>query len=337
MKVVAITGKQKCELVEKPDPKPKDNIVVVKVHVAPMCTEYKMYKEGQVSNNLGHEAVGEVAEADPSSRVKVGDRVAVMPLDACGKCSLCASGDYIYCKNRPDVLSKTGSEAGRATYAQYLIKQEHLLVPLPDDISYEHGGMSCCGLGPTFGAVRRMKTDASHTVLITGMGPVGLGGVINATYAGSRVIAVEMHPHRRKLAKELGAAEALDPNDDALSAILDLTGGLGADKTIDCSGAVPAQRLAIEATRRRGEVAFVGEAGPLEIKVSNDMIRNGLSLLGVWHWNLTDTDQMIQLIRDSGEKLDKLITHTFPMSRTQDAFELQMTGECGKVLLNPWQ
>jgi len=235
-------------------------------------------------------------------------------------------------------LQSTNNVAGTATYAQFLLKQDWLLLPIPNDLSYEHASMACCGLGPTFGAMQRMNVDAFDTVLITGMGPVGLGGVINAVYRGARVIAVESHPYRARLAKELGAMTVLDPNDpDALAKIRDLTNGVGVDKAIDCSGATSARRLLIDAARRRGQVALVGEGGDFTVHGSNDMIRKGLTLHGSWHFNLADAPRLMQVIRASGGLIDKLITHTFPMSKVQEAWELQMTGNCGKVLLGPWE
>lgn len=206
-------------------------------------------------------------------------------------------------------------------------------MPIPDDISTAHGAMACCGLGPTFGAMQAMQVDAFDTVLITGMGPVGLGGVINGVYRGARVIAVESHPYRVALAKSLGATAVIHPQEDALCQVLSLTDGVGVDKAIDCSGHAAAQRLLIDGTRRKGQVTFVGEANDLTLHISNDLIRKGLTLRGQWHYNLGDTPRLMQVIRQSRELLDAFITHTFPMSQTQAAFELQLTGECGKVLL----
>jgi len=334
MKVAAITGKQQCELIDKPDPQASEDFVLVKVLLAPMCTEYKMYRDGAKGDCLGHEAAGEVVKVGRPGRHKVGDRVVVMPLYACGRCELCVAGDYIHCQ----VGAAPPKWAGVATYAQYLLKQDWQLLPVPDDMSLEHASMACCGLGPTFGAMQIMHVDAFDTVLITGMGPVGLGGVINGTYRGARVIAVESQPYRKKLAEKLGAAAVIDPGDpNALQAIKDLTGGRGVDKAIDCSGVASAQRLLIDAARRKGHVGFVGEAGTLEIKVSDDMIRKGLTVHGCWHWNLADTPRMMQVILACGAKIDKLITHSFPMAQVEQAWKLQLTGNCGKVLLRPWE
>ena len=252
MNVVAITGERQSEIVQRPDPQPKGDVSVVKILAAPMCTEYKGYASGQLGDRLGHEAAGEVVAVDRQSKSKVGDRVVVMPLSGCGRCALCVSGDYIHCQQSIDVLAATGSEAGRATYAQYVLKPEWLLLPVPEDLSTIHAAMACCGLGPTFGAMQRMAVDSMDTVLITGMGPVGLGGVINGTLRHARVIVVESHPFRAKLARTLGAAAVIDPGDpQALQQIMDLTGGLGVDKALDCSGAAAAQRLLIDAARRR--------------------------------------------------------------------------------------
>lgn len=338
MKVAAILGERKAGLAEKPDPKPKDEFVLVKIHVAPMCTEYHAFKAGRESSSLGHEAAGEVVEVSQAGKVKVGDRVVVMPQYPCGKCPLCLAGDYIHCQHNLNVEEVTGNTTGTATYAQYVLKQDWLLVPIPDDVSYEHAGMACCGLGPTFGATQLMNVGAFDTVLITGMGPVGLGGVINCVKRGARVIAVEMHPYRANLAKELGAETVIDPRDEnALEQIMDLMDGVGVDKAIDCSASASAVRLLIDAARRKGHVSFVGGVGDVTIHGRRDMLAKGLTLHGAWHYNLADTPVVMEVIKNSSALLDKFITHTFPMSRVQEAWELQVTGNCGKVVLYPWQ
>jgi L-iditol 2-dehydrogenase len=338
MKLAAITGERQAALVEKPNPRPHGDIVVVKVLVAPACTEYKMFAVGQRSDRLGHEAAGEVAFIDKATNVKVGDRVVAMPMFPCGYCELCVTGDYIHCQSGRNPETETKSESGTATYAQYLLKPDWLLLHIPPEISLEHASMACCGLGPTFGAMQRMRVDAFDTVLITGMGPVGLGGVINGVHRGARVISIESQPYRAKLAGALGARAVIDPNDpDALKQIRALTGGIGADKAIDCSGAPAAQLLLIESLRRRGEMAFVGESGELSLHVSNHLLRKGLTLHGSWHWNLRDAPRLWQVIRQQGASIDKLITHRFSLSQVRDAWELQISGNCGKVLLYPWK
>jgi len=339
MKKAAILGERQGGVVDAPDPKPVADWALIKIHVAPMCTEYKGFLSGRPNAFLGHEAAGEVLDVAQPCRVKPGDRVVVMPQYPCGVCPLCVSGDYIHCQNAVDFAAFTGSPEGRATMAQLMLKPDWILPKIPDGISYENGSMACCGLGPTFGAMTRMAVDAFDTVMITGLGPVGLGGVINGKFSGARVIAVDSHPWRLEKARELGADVVLDPTDEkALENIMDLTGGIGVDKAVDCSGAVPAHRLCIDAVRRRGQVAFVGECGDeTPVRISQDMIRKGINLVGSWHFNLRDVPKLMQVVASSPEKLDALISHTFALSDVQKAWELQATGNCAKVLLKPWE
>ncbi len=338
MQVVAVKDRRKAGVVEKSDPGAKENFAVVRVHAAPMCTEYKAYRSGRVGDVLGHEAAGEVVEVAQPGKVKVGDRVVAMPLYPCGQCALCLAGDYVHCRNRVDPLEICGCEAGTATFAQYMLKADWLLVPIPAGVSYEHGSMACCGLGPTLGAIRLMQVSSFDTILITGMGPVGLGGVINAAHLGARVLAVEGNPFRAELAEKLGAAAVFDPADEKIGEkILELTQGTGVDKAIDCAGVPEAQRLLIDLVRRKGHLAFVAEGGEFPLRISNDMLRKGLTLHGAWHYNLAHAPKIMQVIQDCSYQLDQLITHTFPMSQVQDAWELQLTGRCGKVVLKPWE
>jgi L-iditol 2-dehydrogenase len=338
MDVVEITGVKLAGLADVPEPKAVGEFVKVKITAAPMCTEFKMYAKGQVSRVLGHEAAGEVVEVAQPGRVKVGQRVVVMPQYPCGRCTYCLTGQYIYCLHNRDCLAETGNSTGTATYAQYMLKQDWLLVPIPDDVSTEHASMACCGLGPTLGAMERMSVSAFDTVLITGMGPVGLGGVINGVHRGARVIAVEGGAYRAELAKELGAEMVLHPKDEKLlDRIMEFTAGRGIDKGIDCSGVPAAQQLLIRAVRRLGQVAFVGEGGDVTLNVGNDLLRKGLAVHGTWHYDFGLMDSMFHVIRKNSHLLDKQITHRLPMSRATEAFELQLQGQCGKVILDPWE
>ncbi len=337
MKKAVLLGKQKAAIVDVPDPLPKDDWVVVKVHAAPMCTEYKRFVEGRATDYLGHEAAGEVVAVARPGRAQVGDRVVVMPAYPCGKCRLCVAGDYIHCQDGYDFAALHGSLEGSATMAQYLLKPDWLLPPIPDDMSFEQASLACCALGPTFGAFETMGLSAFDTVLITGAGPVGLGGIVNASFRGARVIVAEFPGWRAERARQMGAT-VLDPGDDRIvQQIMDLTGGRGVDGAIDCSGSVKAQRLGIDAVRRKGLVAFVGESHePLPITVSPDMLRKGISLIGSWHYNLKLFPLIMQVILRS-PLIELLISHVLPMSRIQEAFQISASGQTAKVILQPWE
>ena len=337
MKVVAKFGPESAGLIDKPDPVAQGEFVAVKIHSAPMCTEYKGFKNEGQGDHFGHEAAGEVVEIAQTGTVKVGDRVVVMPHYPCGKCHLCLTGEYAHCQNDhrpPNVPEQTGVTA---TYAQYILKYDWQLVPIPAEVSYHHAAMACCGLGSTSNAMRLMNVNAFDTVLITGMGPVGLGGVINAVYRGAHVIVVESHPYRADLAKKLGAAEVVNPqDDDVANQIQDLTNGRGIDKGIECSGTSAAVRLLIDVTRPKGHISLIGGIRDVEIQGGN-IINKGLTLHGTRHYNLVDTPAMIRMIAQVKTQLDTFITHIFPMSQIQEAWALQCTNNCGKVILDPWQ
>jgi len=338
MKKAVILGERKAGLIEVADPRPKEDWALVKVHAAPMCTEYRAFEAGREAEFLGHEAAGEVVAVAQPGRVKVGDRVVVMPQYPCGECDLCVAGDYIHCEHNIDIEAFLGTREGSATYAQYLLKPSWLLPKIPDGVSYELASLACCGLGPSFGALDSMGVDRFDTVLITGAGPVGLGAVVNARFRGARVIVVESIPYRVERARMLGAHTVIDPRSkDALGQVKSLTSGKGADKSLDCSGVVAAQRLCIDATRRKGQVTFVGECGhQLGIRVSPDMIRKGLTIRGSWHYNLSLYPKIMQVIQES-PTVGKLISHVLPMSRIQEAFELSASHQCAKIILKPWE
>ena len=145
---------------------------------------------------------------------------------------------------------------------------------------------------------------------------------------------------RAQRALELGAEVVIDPSDeDALQQILASTkNGRGVDKAVDCSGVVDAHRLCIDATRRKGQIAFVGESNAdTPLRISPDMIRKGLTLIGTWHYNMADTIKMMDMIAAIGPELDKLISHSFPIDQIQQAWETQLSGESAKVILKPWE
>ena len=337
MKQAAIVGVRQAKVIDVPEPQPTGNWVKIKVLSAPMCTEVKGFVSGDAAHGYGHEAAGEVAEIAQPGRVKPGDRVVVQPGNPCGVCDLCLAGEFIHCEHWLDFEKNTGGKTGLATMAQYLLKPDWLLSPIPDDVPSDLASLAVCGLGPTFSAFDLMRVDAFDTVLVTGLGAVGLGGVVNAAFRGARVIGVEGNAYRAKLARELGAETVLDPAEpDLVKKIMALTNGRGIDKAVDCSGIVKAHVLCLDVARRKGEVAFVGQCHEeTPINVSRHMIRKGLRLHGVWHYNMSAYPRLMQVILKV-PTLGKMITHVFRLDEIQKAWETQAAGQCGKVILHPW-
>ncbi len=319
---------QQVRVEDAPDPTPKDDWVVVKIMASPICGSDRHVFFADNPSHGGHEGSGEVVAVDRPERLKVGDRVVLGPLAGCRRCELCASGDYIHCRDQPRVGTH---------FAEYTLAQEFVTPVLPDDVDVDVGSLAGCALGPSLGAISRMGTGPDHTILVTGLGPVGLGAVVVGTFRGARVIAVEPEPWRRERAKQLGADLVIDPADgDAAEAIADSTLGQGPHHAIDCTGKTPAERLCIDVVRRRGKIAFVGE-NPDDVPLgpSSDMIRKGIDLIGGWHFNLNLYPDMFRILRES-PVVEHLISHRFGFDRAQEAFDTFFSRQAAKVLIKPW-
>lgn len=334
MRTAALVDPGGVTVLERPDPRARGDIVTVGIEVAPLCTEFKDRQRRRVSPGIGHEAAGVVLDAGTSPRVRAGDRVVVMPQYGCGVCWLCTGGEHIYCPDQRDVLTETGSPFGTSTCSGIILKPDWLLLAIPDDISMVHAAMTCCALGPTFNALERMQVGALDTVLISGCGPVGAGGIVNARARGARVIILEPHPYRARLAAQLGAELVLDPAAaDVAARVSAATDGRGPHAAIETSGFPTAAGLLARLVRRRGHLAVVAWGADVSLP---PLVPLGLDVHGCWHWNhQRDAEDMWTTVRRSAAALDTLVTHRFPLEQIGEAMDLQDTGACGKVLLFP--
>ena len=163
MKKAVILGERRAGLIEVPEPEPLQDWAVVKVHATALCTEYKSYLVGRELQMGGHEGVGEVVAIAQPGRVKVGERVVILPQYPCGMCELCMAGDGIYCENNYDFEKIAGSKNGRGTFAQYTLVPDWRLPPIPEGVSYDHATMAIDGIGASFGAFQAMDVNAADT------------------------------------------------------------------------------------------------------------------------------------------------------------------------------
>lgn len=343
MRVAALDGPGACRVIEKPLPRIAEDYVLVKTIVAPMCNEHLAYRDWDFRDrnrwdSLGHEVAGEVVEARPDSPFRPGDRVVALSGYPCGHCRMCVSGRYAHCTRPENPLVVCGSQSGECGFAQYMIKRERLLARIPDGMSYEHASMACCGMGSTYTAMRNAEVGAGETVLVTGLGQVGLGAVVNGAARSARMICAGRSPYRRDLARQLGAELVVDLGDreQALAAVASFTGGAGVDHVIDCSALAEYQRFGLDAVGRGGTVTFLGESGRLPLHVDRDLIQKGVTLRGSLDLYLQHVPGMFDAISRTGHLIDRLITHLFPLDEIGDAWKLQLSRECGKIILLPW-
>jgi L-iditol 2-dehydrogenase len=336
MRQPEVTGERELAFADVPEPEPTGAWAKVRVDAAPMCTEYRQWLDGREGRIRGHEAAGEVVAVDGDCGVAPGDRVVATPLFGCGRCRACLAGDVLRCTDEPDFRAATGQESGDATYARYLLKPAHLLLDVPDGLSITHASMACCGLGPTFQACERAGVDGTDTVLVSGAGPVGLGGLLNATHRGARAIVSEPAAHRADLARDLGADAVIDPTgEDPAAELAALTDGRGVDAALECTGLADARRFSLDALRDRGSLAIVGEGGAFEVDGSADLIRRGVEVFGVWHYDLGHAPAVFDAIAANEDRIERFITHEFPLDEVERAFELQAERRTGKVVLRP--
>src|SRR5574338_64374 len=278
----------------------------------------------------GHEPCGVVAAVGAGvgeREARVGQRVMDHHYDGCGACKHCRAGWTQMCLAGTTVYGS----GGHGGHARYMKVPASTLVPLPDALSFETGAAISCGTGTAYGALRRMNTSGRETIAIFGQGPVGLSATQLAVAMGARVIAIDVAPERRALAREFGAHEVLDPRSgDVVAAIRDLTHGEGAHKTLDASSAPDARAAAVRAVRSWGTACFVGERGQVTLDVSPDLLRRQVTLVGSWTFSKQGQAECAEFVADRGVDVEKLFTHRWRLDQAKEAYELFDTQTAGK-------
>lgn len=252
--------------------------LVVRTSAAPFCSTDWMGWRGMRGKRppviLGHTAIGRVeALGSGVHDLAVGDRIIVSGTPHCGECFYCGIGRPDQCSvlldNSDPVVAALpdGREvraAGRVgAYAERMlvsrIQVHRLSEALPDSTASLLG----CGVTTALGAVFTIgEVQPGQSVAIVGLGHLGLWAVQGARLAGAdRIIAVDGHPRRRALARELGASHVVDSSGtDPVEAVRSLTSGRGADVVIEAAGPELATRQAVLMARRAGTIVLTGVA-----------------------------------------------------------------------------
>lgn len=206
----------------------------------------------------GHEFSGEVVETGSDvTEISIGDRVTVIPLIPCMRCSYCLTGEYNLC----DDYDYLGSRSDGA-YAQYVKAPVSNLLKLPEGVDFEDGAAT----DPAAVALHALRKagglDIEEDVVIFGAGPIGLFACQLARRLGaSKVFVVDIVPEKLKLAIELGADLGIDAkSQDPVKVLLDETKGRGASLVLETSGAVACQRQALVVAKKLGKVVYIGRS-----------------------------------------------------------------------------
>jgi threonine dehydrogenase-like Zn-dependent dehydrogenase len=278
----------------------------------------------------GHEPCGQVVETGPGvTAFGDGDRVVVYHIAGCGSCPDCMAGYDISCTSPRRAAYGWQRDGG---HAEFILVEERSLVRLPDDLSYLDGASVACSVGTAYEALCRIDVGGRDALLVTGLGPVGLAaGMLGKAMGATTVIGVDIADERRALALDVKAVDEAIPAEDAVEAVRALTGGHGCETAVDCSGSPAGRATAIEGARRWGRVAMVGEGGRLDVDVSQTLIHRNLTVMGSWVTSRWRTAELLERLVRWRLHPEVLVTHTFPLDRVAEAYEVADSGVAGKV------
>jgi threonine dehydrogenase-like Zn-dependent dehydrogenase len=281
----------------------------------------------------GHEPSGRVAAVGPGCvDFAVGDRVLLYHISGCGACDDCRAGYMISCHNVCRAAYGWQRDGG---HAPYILAEENTLIHLPDELTYVDGALIACGFGTAWEALTRIRVDGRDRLLVTGLGPVGLAAAMLGRALGARhIIGVDTSAGRRDLAMQLGLVDdALTSDVETLARIGHLTGGVGCEASIDCSGAAPARAIALAGTRRWGRCAFVGEGGNVQFDVSPLLIHPQITLFGSWVTSIPRMAELTERLVRWNLHPETTVTHRFALADAAEAYRIADAGQAGKVVL----
>ena len=287
------------------------------------------YQPGMIA---GHEPCGRIVQAGPGCRrFKDGDRVILYHISGCGVCNDCRRGYMISCTS--DEYRRAYGWQRNGGMGEYILAEEKDCVLLPDELTYDDGAQVACGFGTVYEGLEKIGISGNDAVLITGLGPVGLAAAMLAKAMGaSKVIGTEAIPERIKIAEETGLFDHVIPaGPNNVEEIKALTGGMGTEKSVDCSANNKARLTCIQATRKWGKIVFIGEGGTCEFQPSPDIIHDQKTIYGSWVTNIWRMEELVERIVRWGIHPEDLITHRFPLEKASEAYALMASGKCGKV------
>jgi L-iditol 2-dehydrogenase len=257
----------------------------------------------------GHEFAGVALDGPHAGR-----RVAVDPAIACGECEQCRAGHGNLC---PHILF-AGHQSLDGGLQERLLWPDHLLVPLPDELSDDAGAL-LEPLGVAIHAVKHAHVRAGHDVLVVGAGPIGvLVGAVARRAGAARVFVSEPLAHRRATAAAFGADAVWSP-DEAVEELMTATGGRGADVVVEMAGTDEGIATAVAGAGLGARIALGGiPSGPTSAFPAASARRKGLTFAMVRRMHET-YPQAVELAM-TGIDLDALVSDRFPLERAAEAF-----------------
>jgi threonine dehydrogenase-like Zn-dependent dehydrogenase len=281
----------------------------------------------------GHEPCGQVVAAGPGCRrTGVGDRVVVYHISGCGVCDQCRSGYPIGCTDPSRAAYGWQRDGG---HAEYLLAEESTCLPMPSSLSYVDGALVSCGFGTAYEALLRLGVSGRDSLLVTGLGPVGLAAAMLGRALGAGlVVGTDVSADRLQLAVDLGLVDSALMADEHAEALLqELTGGRGFTTSLDCSGNPAARHLALASTATWGRCAFVGEGGEVTFDVSQLLIHRQITLHGSWVTSIGHMEELLQQLDRWRLRPSAIVTDEFRLDDADLAYQVADRGSAGKVVI----
>lgn len=319
-------------------PKLKEDEVLIKIKKTSICgTDLHIYKWDAWAQKtvpvpliIGHEFAGEIVELGSKvSQFKVGQRVSGEGHLTCGTCPPCRRGQGHLCMNTRGVgYHKTGC------FAEYFALPASNVFPLPDTVSDD-----LAAIFDPFGNTVHTALSTSLTakdVLITGAGPIGIMAAAIARKAGAhQVVITDVNDYRLDLARKMGATRTVNVSRESLDkAMQELGIHTGFTVGMEMSGNPNGLRTQLEKAQHGAHIALLGILPPGTAIDWDLIIFKMLTIQGIYGREIFNTwFQMVDLL-ESGLDIAPVITHRFPAAEFQKGFEVLLSGQSGKVILD---
>jgi propanol-preferring alcohol dehydrogenase len=335
MQAVQFLGDRQAIVHQKPDPVPQPGEVLVRMRAAAICgSDLHGYRRSQAdspSNDWtpGHEPCGEIAELGRDvSTVQVSERVLIYHRIGCGVCVQCRTGSTNICQNRVAALGwgRDGADA------EYVVVPANRCYPIPDGMTWEDAVVISCQAGTAYAPLRRLGASGRDSIVVTGLGPVGLCVTLVGKAMGARMIGLDPMPERRDIALRLGIDAALDPNDpDSINTIQDLTDG-GADGLVETSGRPEAHARIVDYVRVSGQAAIVGLGSRQPSINPIELFEKQLTLFASNLYPEWMLPEIFSFVQRHNVPLSSVITHRAQLADAPDMFRLADSATAGKIM-----
>jgi S-(hydroxymethyl)glutathione dehydrogenase/alcohol dehydrogenase len=336
---------------------PRAGEVLVEIKATGIChTDYYTLSgadpEGIFPAILGHEGAGVVLETGPGvTSVQRDDHVIPLYTPECRQCKFCLSRKTNLCQAirstqgrglMPDGTSRFSLDGkplfhymGTSTFSNYIVVPEIALAKIRPDAPFDKACYIGCGVTTGVGAVVfSAKVEAGANVVVFGLGGIGLNVIQAARMVGAhKIIGVDINPAREEMARRFGMTDFVNPKNagNVVDTIVQLTDG-GADYSFECIGNVQTMRQALECCHKGwGQSFIIGVAAAgQEISTRPFQLVTGRQWKGTAFGGArgrTDVPRIVDWYMENKINIDDLITHTLPLERINEGFELMTSGQ----------